>query len=171
MEQSVADRADDKRASDPASEDSARHDDHVDADQKDAAPVQSLLGELAQLGEYVRHFLESRIDLLRVGVRHRVLSLLGWLVYVVFALAAAAVASVYVIDGLSRGLSVLLNGSVWAGRLLGGLLALVLLAAGMLYPVARWLRTSRRERVAKYEARKQSQRDRFGEDVSRKPDR
>jgi len=126
---------------------------------------QLLIVQLAQLGEYARHLATARVDWLRAGVRQKARRFVTVVFCVIVALASAILAVALTVDGIARGLTVLLGGRVWAGRLLGGLLVLGLLAAGGWAAAAWSARKARAATVAKYEARKARQRARFGRNV------
>jgi hypothetical protein len=133
--------------------------------QADTDPLQLLIVQVAQLGEFTRHLATARIDAFRVGIRNRLLRTVATLCGALVGLATAIIAAAYVIDGTARGVAILFGGSVWAGRLVGGLAVLILLGLGLVARIAWISRASRRERAAKYEARKARQRARFGQDI------
>lgn len=136
-----------------------------DAAPGDVDPLRALMLQAAELSEFVRHFAVARLDALRIGIRNRLLWLFVFLGCCLIGTAAAIIAMVYLIDGLSQGLTLALGGSEWGGRFLGGLSVLILLSVGVITTIL-WARSgSRSETAAKYEARRRKQRAKYGHDV------
>jgi hypothetical protein len=127
----------------------------------DADPIHLLTLQLAQLGEAAHHLASARVDALRVRLRNTVVWILAGLFCGAVGLGIAVIASAYLIDGLSRGFSILLGNTVWGGRLVGGLLVLGLLVAGTVVPFVCMCRASKRRTIAKYRARREKRKSRL----------
>lgn len=131
----------------------------------EAEGLRSLLSQFGELREYATHYLSSRADMLRLRARRIGVTLVLGVVGGILAVVALSTAVVYVLRGVAGGVGELLGGRVWAGDLLTGLGILAMVAAAAYISLPRWMNTSRRKTVEKYELRRQKQRVAFGHDV------
>ena len=101
------------------------------------------LVELRAIGRDLLDLANVGLDRAKLGLRSGAfrLLILTWLGLT--AAAATIVAAYFVVDGLARGIGELLGGQIWAGRLVGGSLILLLIGAVALTVRAR----SRRENL------------------------
>lgn len=120
-------------------------------------PVRQVFGELSALSEYVRHLAAVEADLIRLRVR-------SLLVRVGLGIAAAVAAGVlivagvlYLVRGAAEGISALLGSQPWVGRLVVGVLVLLVV---LVIPFLRMGARQRQERNEKYETRKAATRKR-----------
>jgi len=120
-----------------------------------------------QLTEYVGYYVSAKLDALKLKATNAaILAVLG----IVALLAGAALvvtAVVYLVRGIAEALTALFAGHAWIGDLVTAILLLGALAGSIMYVMRKITNTSRERTVKKYAARKQQQRARFGEDVSR----
>jgi len=131
----------------------------------EAEGLRPLLAQIAELREYATHYLSTRADILRLRARRIGLTVALGAVGGILGIVALSTAVVYVLRGMSGGLGELLGGRVWAGDLITGLGILAVVAVAAYVSLPRWMNTSRRRTVEKYELRRQKQRVAFGHDV------
>ncbi len=129
------------------------------------AGVKAMLNRVAEMRAFAAHYSAARIDRLRLSMRDAAMTGAGLIVAGILAGAAGVVAIVLVLEGLTDGLTLLLDGRVWAAELIVGVVVLVILGAAGWLAYASANARLRRNRIAKYEARKTEQRLKFGRDV------
>lgn len=124
---------------------------------RQASPLQPLLRDLTALRSHVGEYITARADGVRAGARKAlawtVLGALGGIV----ALVIVSTASAVLVQGIARGLAVLLGDRLWAGQLLAGTLILATIGGGAWWFVSSWLRSSYQRTKAMYERREQEQ--------------
>ena len=109
------------------------------------------LVELRAIGRDLLELANVGLDKAKLGVRAGAfrLLILTWLGLT--AAAATIVAAYFVVDGLSRGMGELFGGQIWAGRLVGGSLILLLIGAVALVARARSRRANLERLKKKYQ--------------------
>ena len=133
-----------------------------------APAVADLLGEMraeiAEIKEYVGYLISLAIDETRLKARRAIF--FGIVAFLGAAVGITLIVSftIVLVLGLDGGLAAML-GSAWGGHLATGLLGLGLSALGIALYWRRQNRIHRDELVRKYEQRKRTQHERFGEDV------
>lgn len=133
----------------------------------ESSPLQPLLAHLAELQEYLSHYLAAKSDLVKHQVRKILLLAVAGLLGGI-ALTALVVKSVLlVLEGISLGLSAW-TGWAWLGPLATGAAVLALLIVGYVIAIAGWKRSSRRRSIEHYEERQRRQRAAFGHDIASK---
>ena len=130
------------------------------------AAVQELQRQYEELLEYVRFYLAARVDTIRVALRRTVLSLVMGTLALFVAGAALATCTVIGILGIANLIGQLLGDRLWAGYLITGFGALLIVGLALLLFSSRLKRTSRERTASKYARRRQEQRARFGRDVA-----
>jgi hypothetical protein len=131
-------------------------------------PMADLLGEvlaeIAAIKEYASYLVSLIIDETKLKARRAIffliIALLGAIVGITLIITFAIVLVLGLDGALAAGL-----GSHWGGHLVTGLLGLGLPALGIALYWRRQNRSHRDEVVRKYEQRKQTQHEQFGEDV------
>jgi hypothetical protein len=122
----------------------------------------SLLRQVAEVHEYLIHYLEARKDKAQLTAR-RLIVITG----IVGALAVAWMAMILfaimlLLTGVSEGVGIILGGRRWLGETLvgGGVLACLLFVTcvGILW----WNHASRLRTIRKYERRQKIKRSKFG---------
>ena len=124
-----------------------------------------LAKQIAELREYLAHYLSTRADALRVHVRSAAVSALLALTAGFMLLVAVATAVVLLVVGLADGLTEFLGERPWAGKLAAGGVILGLASILMWWGKSNWDRVSTRELREKYARRRKRQRDRLRSDV------
>jgi hypothetical protein len=91
--------------------------------------LERAVAHLRAIGRDILHLLDLSLERARLGIHTGSFRLLlaGWLAVV--GAAATVLAAYFVLEGTAGGLAQLLGGQDWAGRLLAGLLVMLLLAA------------------------------------------
>ena len=143
--------------------------DSAQADQDQQTPGEvfhAAQRNIAQLGEYVSHFISAKLDAMRLAARHAVFFALCGIIAGIAAIALVVTAVVYLVRGIAETLTAIFGGHAWAGDLVTALLLLGTIAGSLLITFRRSAKTSRERTVKKYAAKQQQQRARFGEDVS-----
>jgi len=129
----------------------------------------SIWQRLAELREYFSYYTTARIDALKSSVRRMVL----WVAVLLMALLAVAglivTAVVLICDGIADALTQLLH-SRSLGEFLTGILLLVGLFGSAYFGLGALHHLWHSQTVAKYEARRQRQREHFGHDVDEAAD-
>jgi len=140
---------------------------------RDGAPADALkdaLGHIGELKEYASYLVSAKLDAYKSsavnGAIYAVLGIIG-------AIAGCTLVSVAVtllMGGIAWGLGSLAShffgiGWFWLGPFLVGLVILGGMAAGVIFGLKWFARTSHSKLVAKYENRKRQQRVDFGHDV------
>jgi uncharacterized membrane protein YccC len=125
----------------------------------------SVRQRLAELREYFSYYTAARLDSLKSSVRRLVL----WAVVLLIGLLAVAgfviTAVVLICNGICDALTRLLH-SRSLGEFLTGILLLLGLFAAAYFGLGAMRQFWHSQAVAKYEARRQRQREHFGHDVS-----
>jgi len=148
---------------------SRKHDRHMHDAAEDEElppdPIPPIMAHLAELREYLSHYVGVTRDQFKLSLRNLVLYVLLGLLGAVAGIAILVTAAVVLLQGCVHGLEALLGGRLWAAQLIVG--AVVLTAAGIAAWrfAVRFTESSRKSMVEKYEQRHQAQRNRFGHDV------
>jgi hypothetical protein len=115
-----------------------------------------LLANVTQLEQYAALYLRVREDRLRLVVRETVWRVAWKLAAVIVSAGVIVTAVVYVFDGTTRGLALVLGGRVWLASLMTGAAALLAFLTAV-WAGRQWAgRTAHRHRVAEYEKLKSS---------------
>jgi len=132
-------------------------------------PGASVRQRLAELREFFSYYTAVRIDALKSSVRRWVLAAALALIGLLALAGLVIIAVVLICNGICDALTRLLHSRSLA-ELLTGALLLICIVAGAYVALGRlhefWYSTT----VAKYEARRQRQKERFGRDVSQAAD-
>ena len=123
----------------------------------------SAWSRLGQLGEYFRHYLSARIDLLKLSLRNAAIYAALGLVGLIALMALVATLVVMLLGGLAELIAAGLGGRMWAGNLIVSLGMFALIGIGAWLGL-KMLRDSHfKQTKAKYELRHQQQREKFGD--------
>jgi hypothetical protein len=140
-----------------------------DADDKPnpaVAAFHRIKGDINELKEYANFYVAAKIDGIKQTIRkigmYAALGVVGLIAF--GALMATAVGLLVV--GLAQGLGRLFGDRYWLGDIVAGVLVLAAIALGVWLMMKKLTGTWRSQTIKKYEERKQSQRERFGHDVS-----
>jgi hypothetical protein len=138
------------------------------ADVNSEPPRQAFTEALRQIGElraYVGYYLSSRLDQLKLTVRW----LITWAVLGVVALVATAAvvvtAVVQLLVGIAAAIAQAIPSLPWLGSVITGLVVLAAVAIALRWGLGFFRRASQAAIVAKYEALKRQQREKFGRSV------
>jgi len=126
---------------------------------------QSVRNRIAELQEYFSYYTAARIDLLKSSVRRALLWTAIALVGGAVVLVLIATSLVLIVLGISDGFTRVLGSRAW-GDLVTGAIFLTILLGGMVLGITAMQRAARSRTIAKYEARRRQQREKFGRDVS-----
>jgi hypothetical protein len=126
---------------------------------------------LVEIREYVSFYLAAKADALKLSVRSAVFYAVLGVVGLIAASAAVVVAVTLLLIGIAHGLGALFGGHLWLGDLIVGIVILGVIALGAKMAVSKVFGSSRTKTVEKYESRKRVQRNRFGHDLNRQPQR
>jgi len=122
---------------------------------------------LTELLEYGVHFLSARADQLKLKIRTVLLWVVAGVLGAVALVTVIVVAVSHLLSGLAEALGVAI-GAQWAGSLIVGGAVLGLLALGGSWVARSMMSRARNRTVAKYEQRKNLQRERFGQTVAQR---
>ena len=121
-----------------------------------------LVGELR---EYVSYMVAAKLDALKLSLRtvfmYAALGVVGGIAGISMLCYAAA----QVLSGIAGGIGVLLDGHVWAGQLITGLLVLIGTAIAIVVVMGRMKSAAREATLRKYKIRKAGQKRDYGRDV------
>jgi hypothetical protein len=121
--------------------------------------------QLGQIRAFAGHFLEAKMDAIRLSIRQMVIFAALGIVGLVALSAIAVMMVVFLFQGIAGGFAELFNGRLWLGELVTmGIFALALTAAVSM-SLGAIRNASRRRTVEKYESRQSQQRVSFGTDV------
>jgi hypothetical protein len=130
------------------------------------AAADRITHDLDELKEYASYYLAAKVDGIKQSVRNIGLyAALGVLGAIVGAAIVATAAGLLVV-GLGQALGVLFGYRMWLGYLVTGILILGAVAGGAYFMMNKLTGAWRSQTLKKYEQRKQTQRERFGLDVS-----
>jgi hypothetical protein len=133
----------------------------------DAAEALYLLQQqFGALCAYCLHFVNAKVDQLKMSGRHIVLWLLMGCMGAIGLITMIMVAVVLLLTGLATGLGVALGGTPWLGQVIVGLGLLILFAVGTLLGCRRVHSRARAEKVQDYAERQLRQRAQFGHSVA-----
>lgn len=132
-------------------------------------PLSAMRRRIAELVDYFLYYISARIDSLKFAIKRRIF-IACWIAVAVLAAAGAIITGVVLLcQGICDGLTQLF-GHRWAGELATGSLLLVVMAVGGFAVVGHLIRRSYLKSVAKYEAMRKRERERFGRDAAEQPD-
>jgi hypothetical protein len=121
-------------------------------------PVRDVAAYFSQLCECAEYYAHARSDSLRLSLRDALWHLMTRIVAIGVSIGVIVTASVYLFEGLYRGLAIALDGRLWLASVVTGLLGLFIFGAAALTSVRYARGAAHRRRVAQYEARKDRQR-------------
>jgi membrane protein implicated in regulation of membrane protease activity len=128
--------------------------------------LQRLQQQIAELREYLAHFVSAKVDGIVLSVRQMVM----WGVLGVAGLLCLAglviTAVVLLLDGAATGIALLLGGRLWLGQMIVGGVVLALLTFGMILGMRTWQRRWHQQKVQQYDERQLQQRVTFGHSVA-----
>jgi hypothetical protein len=138
----------------------------LEAEKSALAAAMALIGEVAELREYLAHFLEARVDQTRYRARtlaiRAVLGAIGALLLATFLVTSL----VLFLTGLAAAAGDLLFGNRQLGALVAGAFFLLVFAALLALGLRSLRKASLKKAVEKYEQRQSRQRTRFGRSVA-----
>ena len=128
--------------------------------------IREAMTQLAKLREFAAYYVTTRLDAIRLAVRHLGI-VAGMMVVVgVGALAVIVTAVVLMMRGIAGGLAELFPRYPWLGDLIAGVVFLLIPIPAIMIGMRAITRTFKTLTVQKYEARQRQQRQHFGSDVS-----
>jgi hypothetical protein len=139
-----------------------------DARNPAAEAFQRIKGDINELKEYAGYYVAAKVDGVKRTVRNIGLYAALGVVGLIAGGAIVATAAGLLIVGLAEGLGRLFGDRYWLGDIVAGLLVLGAVGAGAWVMMNKLTNTWRSQTLKKYEQRKQSQRERFGHDVSQR---
>jgi hypothetical protein len=128
--------------------------------------VEPLLENLKEMREYLDHYVDVRIDQLRVWTRATTLSVACLIVAIGIAGTMLATAVILFLHGLSIVIGETSGAGVGTGEAIVGAAVLLGSTAGAWAWSCRRQTTERKRIIEKYEHRKQAERNSFGNDIS-----
>jgi hypothetical protein len=134
----------------------------------ESSPFEPVMAHLAELREYVAHYWTVQTDAVKATIRKILLWTILGVVAGVVGLAMLATAAALVLIGVADALGVLFGERFWAGKLVAGLVVVLLTLGGVAAWRFRWIRSSRKQTINQYEKRHSRQRARFGRDVAQR---
>jgi hypothetical protein len=145
-------------------------DEDIDATQKStdddlADAFAAISTRWSELREYASFYIAANVDQLRLSARTTAMWAILGIVVALVASSIVAAGSVLFVIGLSNAVGHLLDGRIWLGQLLVGLVILAAASVGVWFVVDRQVRAYRRAMKMKYELRKQNERAEYGTDI------
>jgi hypothetical protein len=135
--------------------------------QEPAAEALHLLQQqFSALCAYCLHFVNAKVDQLKMSGRHIALWVLVGCMGAIGLITMLIVAVVLLLTGLATGLGMALGGTLWLGQVIVGLGLLILFAMGTLLGCRRVHSRARAEKVQDYAERQLRQRAQFGHSVA-----
>lgn len=129
------------------------------------AAFEKLLRQFAEFREYGAYLAATKVDSIKLTVKtigiFAGLGLLG----LVAAAGMTIVAVAQILGGIAGGLGELFGDRLWLGNLVTGLLVLGIMAGAIVLVMKKLTGASQSATVAKYEARRKTQRAQFNRDV------
>jgi uncharacterized membrane protein len=125
-------------------------------------PLDGVMGQVRELVEHARLYVEARKDMMRATVRNLIVKVVLAVVAAIAGLTLVIVAVVQLMSGAARGLGVLFGERYWLGELVAGLAVFLVLLVGAFVGVKLLTKSARKRTIKKYERRQQAQRQRFG---------
>jgi len=131
-------------------------------DSSDLHPLGPMIEQLAELREYLLHYLEAHKDKTKATVRHLIVATIILISVGIACFAALTAGAVLFVYGMAEAVGVAFGNRSWAGHIVvGGSLMMSMLLVIVLLTV--WSsRSARRRTIHKYERRHRIQRARFG---------
>jgi len=123
-------------------------------------------GDLEELKEYGSYYVATKVDGVKRTIRNVGLYAALGVVGLTAGGAIVATAAGLLIVGLAEGLGRLFGDRYWLGDIVAGLIVLGVVGGAAWFMMRKLTGAWRSQTVKKYEQRKQSQRERFGHDLS-----
>jgi hypothetical protein len=131
-----------------------------------AAAFHRIKCDIDELKEYGSYYLAAKLDGFKRTARNIGLYAVLGIVGLIVGGAMIATAAGLLIVGVAEGLGRLFGDRYWLGDLVTGILVLGAVAAGVWFMMNKLTGSWRSQTIKKYEQRKQTQRVRFGHNVS-----
>jgi cytochrome c biogenesis protein CcdA len=129
-------------------------------------PLDAIFGQVRELTEYARFYVETRKDLFRAGLRSLIWKAALGVIAAIAGTTVIVVASAYLLSGIAHGLGELFGERYWLGELVTGAVVLLGLFAAAFLGIKMLTKKSRERIAKKYERRQQEQHQRFGHSAS-----
>jgi membrane protein implicated in regulation of membrane protease activity len=131
-----------------------------------AAALDQLLAQATELYAYTMHFVNAKADGVKLSVRQVVVWAVLGLLMLIAATSVIVTAIVLLLTGLAGALAGAFDSELWLGKVVIGVLLLVIIAVGTLIGVRMQQRKSRHQKVQQYAERQLQQRAAFGRNVA-----
>jgi hypothetical protein len=128
--------------------------------------VHRISADFAELKEYATLYLMARVDGVKRTLRNIGLYAALGVVGLIVGGAMLATAAAMIVIAIGQVLGILFGGRIWLGYLVTGVLILTAVGIAAWIVMKKLTDSWRSKTMAKYEQLKQSQRERFGRDVS-----
>jgi hypothetical protein len=128
--------------------------------------VDRITHDLDELKEYAGYFVAAKVDGVKRSVRNLGLYVALGVLGAIVGGAIVATAAGLLVVGLGQALGVLFGYRMWLGYLVTGVVILGAVAGGAYFMMNKLTGSWRSQTLKKYEQRKQTQRERFGHDLS-----
>jgi membrane protein implicated in regulation of membrane protease activity len=125
-----------------------------------------LLAQAAELYAYTMHFVTAKTDGIKLSVRQVVVWTVLGILMLVAAISVIVTAIVLLLTGLAGALAIAFGSGLWLGKVVIGVLLLVIIALGTLIGVRMQQRQSRHKKVQQYAERQFQQQTTFGRNVA-----
>lgn len=133
-----------------------------------AEAVHRIKNDLFELKEYAGHYVGAKVDGVKRTVRNIGLYAALGIVGAIAGGAIVATAAGLLVVGIADLLTRLFGGREWLGEIVTALLVLGAIGGAAWYMMNKLTGTWRSQTIKKYEQRKQSQREQFGHDLTRR---
>jgi hypothetical protein len=128
-------------------------------------PITRLKSHIAELHEYVRHYLEARKDRANTEIRRLVLMFACVFVAGLISLIALGAATLLLLNGLAKAIGMAFGDRLWIGEIVVGACVIFGAILGSALLMTSSIHIRRLRAMQKYETRRARQRSRFGRDI------
>lgn len=127
--------------------------------------------QLAQIRAYASHYLQARIDAVKLTVRQLVIWAALGLVGLIALSTVAVMMVVFLFQGIAGAFGALFDGKLWLGDLVTMGIFVLLMVAGISWGMGAIRNAGRRRTVEKYESRQSQERINYGADIHQRASR
>jgi hypothetical protein len=127
--------------------------------------------QLAQIRAFASHYLQARIDAVRLSIRQLIVWAALGMVGLVVLSAVMVMMVVFLFQGIAGGFGALFDGRVWLGDLVTMGIFVLVLTGGISWALGAFRRASRQRTVEKYESRQSQERIEYGADIHQRASR